>query len=481
VHGQRLACIRAGKSLEIYENDGSLIATFHDTCIARAIIADFSESGRYVLLLDRNEWRFSIYDVHQQSLSFIPPLDFDSDENPLGLQLPEYVVNSVGHAQSFSPDERYVCILIRDGVNNRKYTSIPNQTSILVVWDLKSEIFCFKQFWSYEAACRPSYMQFDEFRVGILHVLMIPNQHLIAYGARQGQITDAYGTHGFVQLDMSDKRTFESSRELHHTWGDYGYTVCMNQYGSKIIDTLIYTRLGDDTGSLVDIRLWDLENVPPVVVSTITVPFIHDGWRDEDGGGGDWRALAKVSAYNALYTIKHLIWLMQRSSMALVGPRLILYSEDYQSGKIVYTFDPQPVLDHIVSQLGNEELPGRKISEAKLDFIKGRTYGSFLSPDGSLLCFYISQFLIAIFDVQSHQLKWCHYWKGPRFGDVGIYRPIFHPTKPIVAWLEQHEDHYSQLFPNLKYLRIFISSVDHQNDIPIEVGGFYSKHPYTYY
>jgi hypothetical protein len=67
--GQRLACLRAKKTSEVYENDGRLTATFHSGHIVYVTIADFSKSGRYELLLEMDKWRYSIFDL-QQTLSF---------------------------------------------------------------------------------------------------------------------------------------------------------------------------------------------------------------------------------------------------------------------------------------------------------------------------------------------------------------------------------------------------------------------------
>jgi len=49
-HGSRIACIRSKMSLEVYENNGRLVSAFYNGPIAESRIADFSKSGRYLLL-----------------------------------------------------------------------------------------------------------------------------------------------------------------------------------------------------------------------------------------------------------------------------------------------------------------------------------------------------------------------------------------------------------------------------------------------
>jgi hypothetical protein len=136
VHGQRLACLRA-KTLEVYENDGHLTAAFHSSHIANAIIADFSKSGRYVLLLETDQWRYSIFDLHWQTFSFLPPFQFAANENPWGLKISKYMEGYTILTHAFSPNERYIYCLV-DDLNH-------NSPGVLAVWDRQSEEFLLTQ------------------------------------------------------------------------------------------------------------------------------------------------------------------------------------------------------------------------------------------------------------------------------------------------------------------------------------------------
>ena len=83
-NGQKFTCIRA-KKLEVYQNDGKLVATFQDEHIESSIIVEFSKSGRYVVLLQPGKWQHIIYDVRLSSFSIIRTPTFA--ENPFDLEI----------------------------------------------------------------------------------------------------------------------------------------------------------------------------------------------------------------------------------------------------------------------------------------------------------------------------------------------------------------------------------------------------------
>jgi hypothetical protein len=279
VHGQRLVCIRA-KALEIYENDGRLTAAFHSSHIVDAIIADFSKSGRYVLLLETDKWRYSIFDLHQQSFSFIPPFKFAANENPQGLKMPKYMEGYTILTHAFSHNERYICFPA-DDLNH-------SSPGVVAVWDRQSEEFLLTQIWSGTADCRPSHVQFDTSRPETLHMLIRASNHSMTGGTR-----------GFIQIDLSDKSTFDCFHESNKTRAFSRYDICVNHRGGWVFRKVFYDlRTASDAREFIDVISWNLDKSPPEVDCRFTLPLRSEGWKDgyaqSNGIYDDWCMFSKA-------------------------------------------------------------------------------------------------------------------------------------------------------------------------------------------
>jgi Cdc6-like AAA superfamily ATPase len=279
-HGQRLACLR-GKALEVYENDGRLTAVFHSNHVEKALIVDFSKSARYVLVLEPDSWQYSIFDLHQQSFSFLPPFKFAENENPLALKMPEYAPDYTILSHAFSPNERYICFLI-DDLNHR-------QPAVFAVWDCQSEEYPLTLIWSRSADCRASHVQFDMSRTEILHMLIHRASHSITGGPP-----------GFIQVDLADKSTFACLRESSKTESFSRFDICLSQRGGRVFQKLYYTHFlnADNVKEFVDVISWDLDKCPPEIEGRFTVPRQREGWQDgyaqSNGTYSDWCMFSKV-------------------------------------------------------------------------------------------------------------------------------------------------------------------------------------------
>jgi hypothetical protein len=102
-------------------------------------------------------------------------------------------------------------------------------------------------------------------------------------------------------------------------------------------------------------------------------------------------------------------------------------------------------------------------------------YWSFFSPDESLLCFYSTKEYIAVYDVESRDLRWCHRLKGMAVSHYWMSKPVFHPTKPMMAWIEQCGKNDSEDFSSLKDCGVYICDVSHPNGLPARLECFTGK------
>lgn len=98
-----------------------------------------------------------------------------------------------------------------------------------------------------------------------------------------------------------------------------------------------------------------------------------------------------------------------------------------------------------------------------------------MSLDESLLCFYSTKEYIAVFDVESRDLRWYRRLKGDAVNDYWMSKLVFHPTKPMMAWIEQYGKNHNEDFSLLKDCGVYISDVSHPNDLPARLEGFTGK------
>ena len=68
--------------------------------------------------------------------------------------------------------------------------------------------------------------------------------------------------------------------------------------------------------------------------------------------------------------------------------------------------------------------------------IKTDAYQCFFSPDESLACFYANKVYVIVMDVHTGELIWFHQFEGD-VQDYIVRKPLFHPSRRILAWLEQ--------------------------------------------
>lgn len=158
--------------------------------------------------------------------------------------------------------------------------------------------------------------------------------------------------------------------------------------------------------------------------------------------------------------------------MVVVGGRLYSVSENSQAPTLIHTFDTTPVWDRIVGD--KEGKDDQEIERAIKDLNDG-CFWAFLSPDESFVCFYATKEYIAVFDVKSHDLRWCYRLKGHSADEYWANKPIFHPTKPMMAWVEQFGKNDDENFSSLKDCGVCISDVSKLDSIPIRLEGFTGK------
>jgi hypothetical protein len=284
-YGQRIACIRGKKTLEVYENDGKSVAACNISQIENPIIVDFSKSGRYVLLLQPQTWRHFIYDIHLLSLSTIPTPTFSS--NPLELEIANYYENGSIVSHSFSPCERYISFFL-DSINHQ-------QPAPLGIWDRQTENWTYAQIFSAEGrgtSFRPYGVQFDSARSETLHLLVDSGGH----GRRKE-------SHGFIEIDIKDSRFFRVLQQSRKQVLDFRFDLCLNETGGRVFQRIMYSLyIADGVEEKVDMIVWDLTKAPPEIQCRFTVPRERrkSRWREghsqSNGGYGDSYALLNVSS-----------------------------------------------------------------------------------------------------------------------------------------------------------------------------------------
>jgi hypothetical protein len=158
--------------------------------------------------------------------------------------------------------------------------------------------------------------------------------------------------------------------------------------------------------------------------------------------------------------------------MAVVGGRVYSLSENLQVPILIHKFDPTPVWDRLVS---DREGKDEEQIEREIKDLDDRCFWSFLSPDESLLCFFATEDYIAVFDVESRELRWCHRLKGHSANDYWQSKPVFHPTKPMIAWIEQFGKDCRDDFSSLKHCGVYICDTSSQDNLPLRLEEFTGK------
>jgi hypothetical protein len=285
LYGQRIACIRGKKTLEVYENDGKLVATIEAEHTESSMIVEFSKSGRYVLMLQPETWQHGIYDVHLSSFSIVQTPTFPT--NPFKLEIPTYNEDWSIVSHSFSHCERYFSFF-RDDLNHQ-------QPTVLCVWDRQAEKWVCTQIWRRQGCAgtfQPSHVQFDSVRSETLHLLVNSGNH-----------PTMGGTRGFVQIDLADKHSFDALQQVPKLTTLSRSDICLNGSGGRVFQRMLYSLpTTDGYESLVDMIVWDLSKALPEVDCRFTVPKDKresEGWRDgysqSNGEYSDWYALSDVS------------------------------------------------------------------------------------------------------------------------------------------------------------------------------------------
>jgi hypothetical protein len=253
--GDRIACIRSGKGVEVYEHDGRLAGQLHEEHLARATIKDFSKSGRYVLLKTENQL-FSLYDVESNALyNFSPP----HITSPFG----DFVVegdltDDATFILSFSPCESYILCII----DNSSYM-LP---CFLLIWSLETRTLKNSQAFPPLSKTSPIYAAFDHIDSTILHIL----------------VTNTNSSHGKGFIEYSLRDDWSASKNYGTSWRDWKADIGVSPLGG-FVHQKSWARHGYGVGDvepLIDFFLWDLGTAPPLFRGRGKIQRSFKGWTD---------------------------------------------------------------------------------------------------------------------------------------------------------------------------------------------------------
>jgi len=257
VFGDRIACARVGKGVEVYEHGGRLVGSLEQEHLGRATIKDFSQNGRYVLL-ETEDRLFNLYDVQ---LSTIYDLSVPHITAPFG----EFLVDAkltedATITLSFSPCERYIsCVM--DNSNHMA-------PSFLLVWHLETRTMMNSQAFPPLSKTTPIYASFDHEDSTILRVL----------------INDSSSSHGrgFIEYSLTDD--WASSKNYGESWRDWKADVGVSPMGG-FVHQKSWARHDwnvrrEDVEPFFNIFLWDLGTVPPSLRGRTKIPRCFEGWTD---------------------------------------------------------------------------------------------------------------------------------------------------------------------------------------------------------
>jgi hypothetical protein len=255
--GDRIACIRDGKGVEVYEQDGKLVGRLYEEHLARATIKDFSQSARYVLLETETRF-FNLYDVDSSTVS---DLSLPRITAPFGDFLVEgELTESATITLSFSPCEKYILCVI----DNSSYM-LP---SFLLVWSLENRTITNSQAFPPLSKTSPIYASFDREDSTVIHVLV-------------KNTNSSHGT-GFVEYLLTDD--WSSSKNYGESWRDWKADVGVSPQGGFVHQKSWarhdYNVRDEDIEPFVDFFLWDLETAPPLFRGRAKIPRCFEGWTD---------------------------------------------------------------------------------------------------------------------------------------------------------------------------------------------------------
>lgn len=152
--------------------------------------------------------------------------------------------------------------------------------------------------------------------------------------------------------------------------------------------------------------------------------------------------------------------------MTIVGGRLYSISNSSKNPILLRIFDPSVVLQKLLEPKHGAELV---VEENKHAYEELRTecYWAYCSPDESLICFYASKEYIVIFDTQSGDLRWCYRLHGKRVDGYWEQKPIFHPTRPMIAWVGQLGTDNREDFSSLKHCGVYMVDLSDPKALPV--------------
>lgn len=157
--------------------------------------------------------------------------------------------------------------------------------------------------------------------------------------------------------------------------------------------------------------------------------------------------------------------------MFTVGGRLYSMLETSESPTLIRTFDPTSAWEKVL-----ENCPMANEDEERKE-LKDECYWSYFSPDGSLICFYATREYIIVYDAQSSNLCWCYKLKGKNASDYWVDKPVFHPTLPMMVWVEQFGKDGREDFNARKHCGVYLVNLSRPNANPVRINDLTDNKP----
>jgi hypothetical protein len=155
--------------------------------------------------------------------------------------------------------------------------------------------------------------------------------------------------------------------------------------------------------------------------------------------------------------------------MVMLGSQMFCLADKSTMPTAVRDFQPGGVWNKIARAI-KDPPQGEKPKSLGEDIhdLETQGYWSYLSPDESLVCFYVTKVYIAVFDVESGNLRWCHRLKG-KGGDYWMEKPAFHPTRPLMAWIEQYGKDGKEDFEPYRDCGVYIVNLSSPENLPVRL------------
>jgi len=159
-----------------------------------------------------------------------------------------------------------------------------------------------------------------------------------------------------------------------------------------------------------------------------------------------------------------------------VGSRVFSLAEKSMDPKAIQVFHPGELWKRIGRSSPGDSDYGPTTVEQDIEDLQKDCYWTFLSPNEDMICYFADKEYIAVYDVQSGNLKWCHRLHGDKIREYWMEKPIFHPTKPLLAWTEQFGKDRED-FDVKRHCSVYFVDLCSPENAPVKIEGVTGKHP----